>query len=218
VGTSNTWSDLVIPASPVGNRMNASLVPTNAQQAFRLRPPREYPTTPIFSYAIFYNLDMEINPGSEMTVVGRAHSNQNIWATGYTSSSSLNFLGLVDAVGTIKTTRSPLDPFTPRSGNVNFENIALQNAAPCELALPAVSSSGPTGLLAALNPPPAADAPPNYAAAYLGEGTNYLENAVDLIISNPASGLAVTAERILLSIIKTRIMRPVFLRQSCRIF
>ena len=193
--TSNGWTDLVLPTNVIGNRINASLALTNPQQLFRLRVPAASPAIPIFSLAIFYNLDLEINPGAGMAVNGRVHSNQNIWATGNGSGvSSLNFLGLVDAVGTIITTRSPLDPYySPvTNSHVNFKNFAVQYAAPLSPVPAAVGYSVSSNLLAILNPPPAAYAPPNYVAAYSGQGTNYLENLVDLIISNPASGLAAT--------------------------
>ena len=36
-------------------------------------------TIPLFQFAIFYNVDLEIEPGPNMTVTGRVHSNANIY-------------------------------------------------------------------------------------------------------------------------------------------
>ena len=37
---------------------------------------------PIFQFGVFYNLDLEINPGATFTVSGRVHCNTNIYCTG----------------------------------------------------------------------------------------------------------------------------------------
>jgi hypothetical protein len=126
-GTSNTWTDLLLQTNQVGNQIKASMVLTNSQQFFRLRTPASSPFIPLFSFAAFYNLDLEINLGAGMLINGRVHSNQNIWATGSGSGASmLNFSGLVDAVGTIETNRSPLDPaYAPHAGYVSFKDIAV---------------------------------------------------------------------------------------------
>jgi hypothetical protein len=54
---------------------------------------------PLFAHAIFYNMDMEISPGSTMNIYGPVHVNGNI----YTSSqgSSLNFYNTVTCTGNI---------------------------------------------------------------------------------------------------------------------
>ena len=67
-------------AATVGQRYNVSS--TVSQSIW-------FGTIPVFQFAIFYNLDMEINPGASMTVNGRVHSNYNIWATGSSPGSPL---------------------------------------------------------------------------------------------------------------------------------
>lgn len=47
---------------------------------------------PLFSHAIFYNMDLELHPGPAMTIAGPVHSNGNIWAVAV---SSLQFNGVV---------------------------------------------------------------------------------------------------------------------------
>ncbi len=55
-------------------------------------------TIPLFQFAIFYNIDLEVNPGPVMDVNGRVHSNVDL----YTSpGSTLNFLGDVTAAGNV---------------------------------------------------------------------------------------------------------------------
>ena len=51
---------------------------------------------PIFQYAIFYNMDLEINSGAAMTINGKVHSNDTIWATGSGASTPLTFSNMVD--------------------------------------------------------------------------------------------------------------------------
>ncbi|MEI7533232.1 MAG: type II secretion system protein, partial [Verrucomicrobiae bacterium] len=70
---------------------------------------------PIFQFAIFYNMDLEINPGDTFNVNGKVHSNNNIYATGNGSGTPLTFSDLVEYAGSYSSTRSPLDPST-RSG------------------------------------------------------------------------------------------------------
>jgi hypothetical protein len=62
-------------------------------------------TIPAFQFAIFYNPDLEIEPGCQMTINGPVHSNGNIYAGG----GGLHFS---DHVGALQYTnaRSPLDP------------------------------------------------------------------------------------------------------------
>src|SRR5689334_1523151 len=35
--------------------------------------------TPLFQYAVFYDSDLEINPGPDMTIRGRVHTNRNMY-------------------------------------------------------------------------------------------------------------------------------------------
>jgi len=53
---------------------------------------------PLFAHAIFYNMDLELAPGAEMTIYGPVHSNGNMWVTGQNNTnppSNLNFVGPV---------------------------------------------------------------------------------------------------------------------------
>jgi hypothetical protein len=152
----------------------------------------QFALIPLFQYAIFYNMDLEINPGSAMTVNGRVHSNDAVWATGDSSSALLTFNTNVEAAAGIFLKRSTNDPTSARTGNVFFVFSNSINPDPnanvMTLPIGTVSANNnPTNVLAVLNPPPSA-----YAGVYSGPGSNYLENEADLIVSNPATGLAVS--------------------------
>ena len=173
-------------ATPLGQGQNLSA--TIAQTI-------QFTLIPLFQFAIFYNMDLEINPGAGMKINGHVHSNGDLWATGNGSGANLLvFSNYVEAAGAVTLTRSTNDPqySSTTSPNVSFiitNNNPLKNAN--ILSLPVGANSGnnnPTNILAILNPPPSAYAPPNYAAAYNGPGTNYLANEADLVISNTASG------------------------------
>ncbi|MEI9863791.1 MAG: hypothetical protein WDN00_04405 [Limisphaerales bacterium] len=41
----------------------------------------KFANVPLFQFAVFYNMDLEMNPGSAMIINGRVHSNNRIYAT-----------------------------------------------------------------------------------------------------------------------------------------
>jgi hypothetical protein len=152
----------------------------------------QFALIPMFQFAIFYNMDLEINPGAGMNVNGHVHSNDAIWATGQGSGSSqLVFSNLVEAASGVFLQRSTNDPSTARTGNVVF-SVTNNNplASANVLTLPVGANAGnnnPTNVQAILDPPPAAYAAPNFGAAYQGIGSNYLANETDLVVSNSVS-------------------------------
>jgi hypothetical protein len=147
---------------------------------------------PLFQFAIFYNMDLEINPGAAMTINGRVHSNQNIWATGSSAGSPLIFSTSVDASGIVTNTPSPLDfqNYGHRTGNAVYAdpNSPVQNSDSLILPVGTTSNNNPINVAAILNLPPDGLGAP-LAAAYSGLGQVYLYNETDLIISNSASGI-----------------------------
>jgi len=148
-------------------------------------------TIPLFQFAIFYNMDLEINPGAAMTVSGRVHSNQNIWATGSSSGAPLTFNTAVDATGIATNTPSPLDSqnFGHRSGYAVYadRNSPVQNSDSLILPVGTTTNNNPINVAAILNLPPA-DLRAPLLAAYSTIGQVYLYNETDLVICNAASG------------------------------
>jgi len=61
-----------------------------AEEALEVR------NSPLFSHAIFYNMDLELHPGPNMTIVGPVYATGNIWAC---AQSGLTFSGPVTCTG-----------------------------------------------------------------------------------------------------------------------
>ncbi len=146
-------------------------VPATVQQTFELA------SIPIFQYAIFYDLNMEIDPGATMTVTGPVYSNGGIWS----GSTVLTFNSTVSAAGNIYNTNS--DPFaTNYTGSGASSYLVSSNISQDTLAMPIGQTNDPTAIRALLNLPPAGTAP------YSSTGQLYFINQTDLIVSNSPGG------------------------------
>jgi len=151
-------------------------------------------TIPIFQFAIFYNIDLEINPGKVMNINGKVHSNQGIYSTGSSATEPLTFSDIVEAVGTVSMAPSPRDPQnTGRSGHVIFSLTANNPSANVNsLNLPIGGTNrDPVVIRSLLDLPPPAYAAPDLAA-YSSPGQVYPFNEADLIISNAPTGTNIT--------------------------
>ena len=74
--------------------------------------------TPLFQYAVFYDSDLEIQPGADMTIRGRVHTNRDMYlGSGATLTFNTNYL---HAAGSIY--RSRKDDPTNSSGTVKIRN------------------------------------------------------------------------------------------------
>ena len=74
---------------------------------------------PLFSYAIYYNLPMEIAPGPDMDVYGNVHVNGDAWFQSG-AGNSLNFHGRVTIAGDVHHGRHPDNNLSDNAGEVNF--------------------------------------------------------------------------------------------------
>jgi hypothetical protein len=158
-------------------------VPATVQQTL------EFASIPIFQYAIFYNMDLEICPGAAMTISGHVHSNDNIYYTGNSSSQPLTFSTQVDASGFTTNSRSPNDSQTWSPGNVIFSMAGQPVHGADSLNMPVGTNNNPAAVVGIIQLPPSnliAQNPLN-AAAYSPTGSVYLYNAADLIITNSAT-------------------------------
>ncbi|KAA3634698.1 MAG: hypothetical protein DWP97_06505 [Calditrichaeota bacterium] len=72
---------------------------------------------PLFQFAVFYGNDLEIAPGPDMTLIGRVHSNGNLWLQ---ANSSLNIDSYITASGNILHGRK--GPGGVSSGDVNIKD------------------------------------------------------------------------------------------------
>jgi hypothetical protein len=85
----------------------------------------ETKVTPLFQYAVFYNQDLEILPGPNMTLTGRVHSNRDMYlGSGATLTMSTDY---VRAVG--KMYRRRKDNNTASTGTVLIKNLAKMSDA-----------------------------------------------------------------------------------------
>jgi hypothetical protein len=175
-GTTNlsppiTWTNL---AAAYGTG-SANVPMTNSQQFFRLAE-----LIPIFQFAVFYNLNLEIQPGSSVNFGGPVFCNASIWAA-----SPLTFSNSVAAVGTISSNNIS-DPFmTPGaktgSGNPTFLIPPISGAG--ALNFPTLgTNNNPTNFEAILQ------MPPNGVDPYSPTGQLYLMNQAQLIITDSSNG------------------------------
>lgn len=140
---------------------------------------------PVFEFAIFYNLNLEICPGGLMPINGPVFSNAGIWA----GSSSVTFNSAVIAVNEVYT--NVANPFVSGKVGSGPSAFALAGQPVSHASAFKVPGSGfngnPTNAKAILNLPPPAYAM-GTANAYSTNGMVYLANDVDLVISNSVSG------------------------------
>jgi hypothetical protein len=159
-------------------------VPATVQQTI------QFASIPVFQFAIFYNMDLEIEPGNTMNINGHVHSNDNIWTTGNSAALPLTYQSYVDASGGIflqGSTNSNQSGAAP-ANSVIFsisQNNPLGNVD--SLSMPVGTNNNPATAVGIIQLPPSSLTVPN-AAGYSPTGSVYLYNAADLIITNGAAG------------------------------
>ena len=166
--------DVCATAAPIGQRYT---LPATVHESL------QFASIPLFQYAIFYNVNLEIDPGAAMTVTGPVFSNQSIWE----GSSVCTFASSVAAVGTNCT--GATNPFAMNYAGTGTSTFAggppINNAN--SLVMPIGTDNSPTAILALLALPPAIFTMGS-AAAYSSAGTLYPANGADLVITNFVSG------------------------------
>ncbi|PYJ87415.1 MAG: hypothetical protein DME22_01725 [Verrucomicrobia bacterium] len=105
---------------------------------------------PAFQSAIFYNVDLEIEPGPNMIVTGRVHSNANIYEM---PDANLTFQSDVTASGLILIQHAPGDPQTDPGGGTILYQAEHDSKAPT-LTLPIAGGNDPTTAYEIIKPPP----------------------------------------------------------------
>lgn len=167
--------DVIATATPIGQPQN---VPATVHESLQLA------FIPLFQFAIFYNVNLEIDPGAAMTITGPVFCNQSIWE----GSSVCTFSSTVAAVGTNNTTVT--DYFAKNytgSGNPTFSLAGQPVDHANALVMPIGTNNNPATILGLLNLPPPAYAM-GTAAAYSSNGMVYPANRADLLISNASFG------------------------------
>ena len=143
---------------------------------------------PLFQFAIFYNMNLEIDPGAGMAVNGPVFSNAGIWAgtPNVTFNSTVSAAGQLNVSGTDPWASGKTDSGTPL-GNFLIQPLSGRDS----LTLPIGNSTNntPSSVEAVINLVTNGMGAPN-PQAYSTNGQVYLFNESDLIISNSANGLS----------------------------
>jgi hypothetical protein len=173
------WTNVDSGSGGLYGMINTYQITSNARQLAGLYPVAagvrqnvQFTAVPLYQFAIFYSMDLEINPAPPMVVTGKTYSNGNIYTA---PSSTLEFVDTVSAAGHVYNQRSTNDP---SGGNktVPIFDKGYVNQAP-SLTLPVGIDNNPTNVVQILDPPPAGEDP----ASLLGRQRFY--NKCDLVIT-----------------------------------
>ena len=181
------WTNIVT-ATPIGQPYT---VPVTITQVIN------YSSVPVFQFAIFYNINLEIDPGASMFVNGPVFSNQGIWA----GTDNLTFNNTVQAVAGVNITST--DPFCLRKTDANAPPHFTMGGQPSTASTAITLPIGGDNVEAILNIPPAATFGMGTPAAYTTNGEVYVANVADLIISNAIWGTNVNPLTLTLATKKT---------------
>ncbi len=139
---------------------------------------------PIFQFAIFYNMNMEICPGANMTVNGKTHVNGQIWAD---PAATLTFKDTVETTASnIIYSRNTNDD--PQANTAN--PIVIYQKPDGSTNSPSLSANSlimPLGTNL-VSPADILDLSPTGVLPYSAVGQEYLYNQADIIVSNSSSG------------------------------
>jgi hypothetical protein len=151
---------------------------------------------PIFRYAIYYSLSLEICPNPPMTIIGKVHSQKNIY---YSPNSTLKFLQNVTAVGNLIPHRDPESNMPDQNGPTIQPPPPhlFQSGAPSK-SLPVGTNNSPEAVHAIVEKPP----PGEDINSPIGKQRYF--NNVDMILTvNDTNVVATTGPRIKSQVVAT---------------
>lgn len=167
--------DVYATATPVGQRY---AVPSLVHESV------QFADIPLYQFAIFYNVNLEIACAQALNIYGPVFCNQNIWE----GSDLTTYYSTVTAHGTNSVSAN--DPFsdgytgsTPCTFKVSGQPVNNAN----EIVMPIGTNNSPGAVQSLLELPPA----PYFwgdSQTYSSNGIVYPANAADLVISNYAAG------------------------------
>lgn len=154
-------------------RSNAKLRSTAYPDlAVAIRQDFQLASIPIFQFAIYYGLDLEINPTFAMTVTGKVQGNANIYIS---PGSTLKFADTVGAVGNIYYNRNPNDPGWSSGILPIYDSFHEEQVS--SLTLPIGANNSPVSVRQILKPPPPGEDP----TSALGKQRYY--NKADVVLT-----------------------------------
>jgi hypothetical protein len=150
----------------------------------RNRQNLELSVVTVFQYAVFYNVDLEINPSPAMTITGPVHCNANIYLH---PSTSLLFQDEVTASGQVFLTRKPGDP----SASGALGTITYADQPPTtgflSLNLPVGTTNTPAAVHQIIEIPPWTESPTSVV------GLQRYYNQADMVILVTDSAITATS-------------------------
>lgn len=135
---------------------------------------------PIFQFAIFYSMDLEINPGAPMIVTGKVHGNADIYTA---PPASLRFKDDVAATGRVIFDRHPDDPTGGTQTTPSFDEPYVENVS--SLTMPIATNNSPEVVRGILEEPPFGE------DANSPSGKHRYYNNCDLIVQTTANSVTV---------------------------
>jgi hypothetical protein len=150
----------------------------------------EFTRIPIFQFAAFYNVPLEIHPGADMTITGPVHCNTNIYLS---PGATLTFDGDVTSSGTIYHAWNPLSPKGPSfDGTIVFHGA--HDSGVSTLSLPIGTNNSPAAVHQVLEVPPG-PLPLGSEDPLSSLGQQRYYNSADLIVVVSNSNVSVTSGR-----------------------
>jgi len=148
---------------------------TSPNNVVGIRQDVQVASLPLFEFAMFYAVDMELHPfTSDFLIGGRVHCNGNIYCEPH-SPRSVTFQDHVTAAGKIVHDNHPLDPTTNRVfGSVSY--LGERDTGVNALNLPIGTTNTPQALHGIIEIPPQAESP----TSLMGQQRYY--NKANLII------------------------------------
>jgi Tfp pilus assembly protein PilX len=162
-------------AAPIGQRFT---VPSTVCETI------QFASIPLFQFAIFYNMNLEISAAANLSISGPVWSNAGLWS----GSTTVTFQNSVSAVGAATNTAN--DPFCSGytgSGPSTYTKAGQPTSGNDHITMPIGTNNNPAAVEAIINIPPTTYAL-GTAAAFTTNGQVYLANAADLYLTNFASG------------------------------
>lgn len=135
---------------------------------------------PIFQFAIFYNVNMEIQPGANMTVNGRVHSNMGMFVD---PGATLTFNNHVTAAADILDAKAPGDGRSNQSGTTVYNGESDSRTS--SMNMPIGTNNTPEAVRAILQPPPGTE------SASSAMGLQRFYNKADLIVTVNTNGITI---------------------------
>ena len=151
----------------------------------------EFTSIPIFQFAVFYNVILEIEPGAGMTITGPVQCNTNIYISPG-SGANLTFNSAVTASGTMYQTSIPSTPNQTSGGTIVFNGA--HDSGLSTLNLPIGTNNSPDAVHQILELPPG-PLPLGSEDPLSSLGQQRYYNQADLIIIVSNSNVSVTSGR-----------------------